>query len=575
MLSQTPTRLNAMATPALNIPDPRQTRRPKPHLRAKKLRQWLHSLPTANTRKATQEFVFQIEIINQSRYAVHDRIQLLDTLRPTARQLLLGLKQQTRKADIPLGLREREAYSLTQLLLAAMATGYKIVVNDLIEQNSHKDHDELQLREAIYVAMQYLSRQLVEAYQVYAPEPAGVWIELHQLYQYAEENAMLILPLDDPYPDFSLPGHYTIDLAYKRILLLALAEPYHMMQGETDDIYYLVSAWTSACHILPGKNAPAEGEYAVDMASDRPPRFVSSDMQWDALSSRVIDLDEVKKRLDVHLQRMLRTSLEVIDHDEQQTLIERRQRDMLLRLAEAWHGALQRQTERQTVSSQVRMATGLDASHYYISRGEEFTPEMDELRLISDEIEPTLFATAYEIALQKDRYHLNRNFPVRPWWQNNASETGAALTCSADCKDTHVRVGEVVAYRAPEHPTSHWQIGVIRWLRADPNDGIDMGIMNLASSAIPMAAKGLRGAGAGTDYFRGLLIPKQVSTQQTRSILVPSAVYDVHSELAINMKSRLFYIRLVSLLRATNEFSQFTFEVLDEPPINDVQIFVE
>ncbi|MCG6886745.1 MAG: hypothetical protein LJE74_06015 [Proteobacteria bacterium] len=575
MLLPTQMKLNIMAIPALNIPDPEHTRRPKPHLRVKKLRQWLLSLPTGNTSKATQEFVFQLEIINQSRYAVHDRIQLLDTLRPTARQLLLGLKQQTRKADIPLGQREREACSLTQLLLSAMATGYKIVVNDLIAQNSHKDHDELQLREAIYVAMQYLSRQLVEAYQVYAPEPAGVWIELHQLYQYAEENAMLILPLDDPYPDFSLPGHYTIDLAYKRILLLALAEPYHMMRGETDDIYYLVSAWTGACQILPGKNAPTAEEYAVDMASDKPPRFISNDMQWDAVSSRVIDLDEVKKRLDVHLRRMLRTSLDAIDQNEPQTLVERRQRDMLLRLAEAWHGALQRQTNRQTVSSQVRMATGLDASHYYISEGVEFTPEMDELRLLTDKIEPTLFATAYEIALQKDRYHLNRDFPVRPWWQNNASETGAALTCNADCKDTHVKVGEVVAYRAPEHPTSHWQIGVIRWLRSDPNDGIDMGIMSLASSAVPVAIKSLRGPGAGTDYFRGLLIPKQVSAQQTRSILVPSAVYDVHSELAINMKSRLFFIRLVSLQRATKEFSQFTFEVLEQAPINDAQNFIE
>lgn len=563
-----------MTTLALNIPTPESARRPKPHLSVKSLKQWLVSLPTANTQKATQQFIFQLEIINQSRYPLHDRIQLMDTLRPTARQLLLSLKRFTNKAEIPLGHQEKEAYSLIQLLLAALATGYKIVISELIQRNSRKEHDDLQLREAIYVAMQYLSRQLVEAYHIYAPEPAGVWIELHQLYLYSEDNALLILPLDDPYPDFSLPGHYTIDLAYKRILLLALAEPYNMMQGETDDIYYLVSAWTGACHILPGKNAPADGEYAVDMAADYPPRFVSSDMKWNAVSSRVIDLDEVKKRLDVHLQRMLRTSLDTIDHDEQQSLVERRQRDMLLRLAEAWHGSLQRQSSRHMVTNEVRMAAGLNASHYYISKGVKFTPEMDELKLKSDEIEPTVHATTYETALQKDRFHINSTYKILPWWQHNASETGTALTCNADCERTHVKVGEVVTYHDLGDTTSHWNIGVIRRLKSDPNNGMEMGIMNLASSAVPVAVKALKGPGMGTDYFRGLLIPKQVSTHQTRSILVPSAMYDVHSELAVNMKSRLLYIRLVSLLRSTYEFSQFTFEMLEHEPISEHHIFV-
>ena len=115
---------------------------------------------------------------------------------------------------------------------------------------------------------------------------------------------------------------------------------------------------------------------------------------------------------------------------------------------------------------------------------------------------------------------------------------------------------------------------MVRWLRADPDDGIDLGIMNMASSAIPIAVKGLKGAGYGTDYFRGLLIPKQVSQQQTRSVLVPAAIYDVHSELAVNMKQRLFYIRLKSLLRSTNEFCQFTFDVLDAPPLSDAEIFI-
>lgn len=346
------------------------------------------------------------------------------------------------------------------------------------------------------------------------------------------------------------------------------------MQGEADDIFYLVSAWTGACHLLPLDNTPIENEYAVDMASDNSPRFVSRDINWDAVNARIIDLSEVKQRLEIQLQRYLRISLDTIDHNGKQSLVARHQRDMLLRLTEAWNGTPARATERHTIQNQVQLATGLSASHYYLSSGEIFTPELDELKLKTEEIEPTVFATAYETAMQKDSFHLNKSYNIRPWWQHNTSESGTALACTTSCDNTHVKVGEIVAYRDQGEATSHWKLGVVRWLHSDPDNGLDLGIMNLSNSAVPIAIKGLKGPGFGTDYFRGLLIPKQVSLQQTRSILVPASVYDVHSELAVNMKQRLFYIRFKSLLRSTNEFSQFTFDVMDSEPISDVEVFV-
>ena len=92
-----------MALPAPNITIQDHSRRPKPYLRVKTLKQWLIELPTGNNLKAAQIFIEQVKTINESRYPVHERIQLLDTLRPTARQLLLSLKQHTKKAIIPLG----------------------------------------------------------------------------------------------------------------------------------------------------------------------------------------------------------------------------------------------------------------------------------------------------------------------------------------------------------------------------------------------------------------------------------------------------------------------------------------
>ena len=89
-----------MFLPALNIPLQDHGHRPKPYLRIKHLRQWLQDLPTANTRKTIHLFIEQLSTINQSNYPVHERIQLLDELRPIARQLLITLKQQKHASGI-------------------------------------------------------------------------------------------------------------------------------------------------------------------------------------------------------------------------------------------------------------------------------------------------------------------------------------------------------------------------------------------------------------------------------------------------------------------------------------------
>ncbi len=563
-----------MSPPSLKLPTLDQLNRPNPHLRVKQLKTWLFNLPKANIQAASAQLVEQIERINHDRYPVYERILLMDTLRPIARQFVLSLKGLCKTADLPLGKKESEAFTLNQRLLASMAMGYKLIFHDLSLLEQPKEHDELELRGAIYIAMQYLSRQIVESFLIYAPSPQGIWQELHTLYEYAETNAIQNLPVDDPYPDFSLPTHYTIDLAYKRILLLTLAEPYHMMQGEADDIYYLVSAWTRDCQIWPVNTDYTDNEYVVDMQQDKPPRYITASRHANEKASRIIDIEEVKKKLDNHLQQLLRTSLELIDHNEPQHLIERRQRDMLIRLSEAWHGDLSRRTERHSTDSNILMACGLNASHHYISFGREFTPELDELKLKENHFEPTLYATAITTAIEKDRFHKNSRYDARPWWQFNASETGTALSCKANCENTHIHVGEIVAYQDEDASPAHWKIGIVRWFKSNLNQGLEMGIMNLSNSAVPVATKALKGSGFGTEYFRALLIPKHVSLQQTRSIVVPSTIYDVHSELAVNMRNRLFYIRLKSLLRATSEFNQFTFDVLEEEPVNDIQIFI-
>lgn len=562
-----------MALPILNLPI-QPASKPRPYIKVRHLVKWLDQLPTANNVRSTEQCIKKLQELNQSSYPAEERAPLLDKLRPLVHQLIGFLSQNLKQAEIPFTPQNKRDYHALQSLLSEMATGYKLVVNALALTTPHREKEDMLLRETIYFASQYLARSLLEAYLVYQPEPKNSWLELHQLYQYAEEKALQRLPVDDQFPDVGLPTIYNTDLIYKRIVLLSLAEPYHLMRGEAREFFYLLSAWTKACEFYPIVDAPSAGEYALDLMADEAPHFIPSESHWNSKHGYSIDIREIQKRLDTQLQRVLRQNMIELGEEHHVLLQQRKQRDMLLRLANAWRGILRRASKRQKSAYPIKMVSGLNACHHYLSLGKAFTPEVDELKLKSSSIEPETFANAYRSALQKDRYHLNQSYTASPWWQNNFSLHGASLACSVECPKLQAAVGELVSYADARHEPTRWKVGVVRWLKNMNDAQLELGIMNLADSAVAVAAKAIRGTGEGTDYFRALLIPKQVSLQQSRCIILQAHIYDIDTILSINMKQKMFYIKLVRLKLSTQSFSQFEFEIVEKPQSFSSDLFI-
>lgn len=565
---------DTQSSPKLNIPSD-NVLKSRPQFRLKQLERWTAELAIGNTTVAAHQMQEKLKSLNSTRYSYKDRLQLHNTLRPAFAELLHAIRQPLRQANIPLDQQQLYRANLLQTLLEHMALGYKRVVSELSCMPKLKEYDLMLLTEAIYMAMVFLNQRLVDAYGMYAPEPDKVWSDLHQLYKYAESRQLLHVQIDDPYPDTPFPVRLTTDFVYKRIILLSLAEPYHLMQYEADDMYRLISSSVENCVIEPFSEFVTNGEYVIDLVSDSGPRFVVKENQWQPLEPRIVDMTAVKLQLNIHLQRLLSSNLNS-SYFEAVSLSERQQRDMLLRLADAWNAMLVRTAQRFTLSAQIELSSGLNASHHYVSEGVPFTPEQDELKLVTSsnneselERNDTVFATAYQEAMQKDRIHENPNYALNPWSQKNISPIGIALNCKQAGNNIDIRVGELVTYRIANKKTQRWQIGAIRWLQheftEETEGNVNVGIMNIAIGAVPIGSKAVKGLGSGTDYFRGLLVPKQVSLNQTRSLLLPALLYDVGTVLAINMKQRLFYVKLTRMLISTRSFTQFDFEIIKRP----------
>lgn len=573
-VTQFPNQFQNRATPRLRLPGIESSQRARPHLKSKQLERWAAELPIGNTTVACHQMLEKLKTLNRSRYPAKERIQLHNCIRAVFQELVFAVRQPLRQASIPLDRQQLYRMALLQDLLEQMATGYKLATHELALLTKPKEYDTLLLTEAIYLAMIFLNQRLIDAYSMYAPEPKQVWADLNQLYQFAETRQIHTNQVDDPFPDTPLPVYLNIDFVYKRMLLLALAEPYHLMQYETDDMYRVVASSVHACAIEPFNGIVTRGEYAIDLETDTGPRYISAQSGWQPQDARSIDISMVKTQLNVHLHRLLRTNATHGEFDHI-SLIERQQRDMLLRLADAWNASLVRKTQRFIFDAQVEVTSGLSAAHHFISDLKKFTPEIDELKLVSNIDESnvddanTAFVTAYREALQKDRRYVTERFALNPWWQRNVSPIGIALNCQRDNDNIDIRVGELVAYRFSGKSPQRWQIGVTRWLQHqfdDESDGmVNVGIMNLANGAIPVGTKAIKGLGSGSDYFRALMIPKNISVQQTRSIIVPALLYDVHTVLAVNMKDKLFYARLIRVVLSTRSFTQFDFDIVKRP----------
>ncbi len=571
-----------------------------------RLKTWLAALPLGNTSKTGHELLAALYQVNRAKLPLNHRYALLEHIRPIIASLLPALHKQYDSAPIPLPEKQGQAAELARSLLREMGSGYKISLLELAAAPA-SDAVRSALIAASYHAVDHLARLLVESYSIYAPEPKKFWLEVNQLYRYAELNGFHLTELGQNANGF---GGVSIGRAYRRLLLLALANPYHLMQGEALQVYNELVDWTQACRIQPlGAGNSAQGYLFVDLEADAPPRYAPTSFAMPLpLDGRILDISAILPLIE---RRIKEVTLAHKSESGQLTLMGRTQRNMYKRLAEAWGVRSERLSDRKRRDAPVTITIGISACHHFSSGGVEFAPEAREidlrrggagaagsgLSLISTDDSPWLSEDktnrlATGIVQPRTSQFINaqgknsKDVWVKvystqaqhehekgsgPGFDNTTcllqdeSAGGMAIECGKDHK-LRMNVGEVMAFLTEdEHQNREWSIGTVRWLRLSPEDELGLGIRVLADDALPAATRGVRGAGRGGEYFRSLLIPKLDPSQFPTTLITPAAIYDVDSIILINTGEQLLYAHLTKLLEATNAYAQFQFLIVPPP----------
>lgn len=601
-----------MQTIDLNLPKNfEDTKKSGVEVRPAHLQKWLEQLPMANQDLVAEQLLEKIEQINHVRLLPENRFRLIQLFSSAVQASTDTLSERYASALLPLNPKQRARYELAISLNNQLALGFRIVIQDLIRLKSSSKKETKILFLSIYMAVRSLARVLLETYLVYSEEPRGIWGIINQLFQYAESHDGLQISLNE---STGQPNQATIDFAIKRIQLLAIADPNHLMHQEVKAVYKLLRKLTIGCKIEAEMEPASEaGSFILDLHADASPRYIPTGEQLNTVEPRIINTQKLLIALRNKQEQL--SQLKGKTHAIGEGLGIRLQIDMLARLCGSWGRNSGRQHQRETSLGSAHLTVGLSNCHHYIADGAKFQPELDEQyffghknkteadqwSLLPMDTDPWKVEDAElqfrsntrasnfsndeasdiweRIYLHKSRKkpktasgqteHNNEEQLLQKamsWTYKNISQNGLCLICQPS-NSLPIRVGELISF-FPSNSTNKnagWTIGTVRWLKVLEHTSLEIGIMVLSQSAQSVSVRAIRGTGKGGEYMRALLTMDTSNDTPEHTLIAPAAIYDTGSELLLNLDGQLQYIRLSDILVTTKSFSQFKFQELEIP----------
>lgn len=594
--------------PKLNLTIPEQFQEPDDlglDPRREGVQRWLSDLPLVNLDHSVEALLEMLRRVNDARLSTVQRRELLNTLATTVSEIGDTLRDRFVRTLLPLPNRARLQFDNACELHRQLAIGYKILWTELLIHEP--DRSSPILVEAVYGCVQRLALLLMEHYLIYAPEPGGLWRELHALLRLAERRGIAERGLRKE------RGSSTVVGLYKHAVLLASANPFHLMQEEAFTVYRLLHKLAPGCDINFERPPNRLSCFVADLKTDSAPRFLPPNQQVTAAEPRFFVCQRLVDAIDRRMQ-------ELNDPDNESTrslsrLARHMQHDMLTRLRGSWGRSSEREHERSTRLGTLTVAMGLSATHYFCTEGKAFTPELDEIRihtgrtpkggadpglsLVPLDFEPwraeeaetrfeagineprrsefdgesqalDVWEKIYATRGKKDADVADADGTLKPlyasttWELKNQSAGGLCLAYSAQ-RSLPLKVGDIVGYRQDSVDTANWIVAAVRWLHVNEDGSMRMGIMRLANNARGVATRAVVGAGKGGEYFRSLIAPNVPLEAEDATLIAPATIYEQGTVLAINIGGSIQYVRLKDRLESSKSFSRFRFRIVAMP----------
>ncbi len=575
-------------------------------IRPRKVAAWIEALPRANLGETARQLFTVLHETNQYRYPVQDRIRFLEAIREPLHYVTNSLKKHFVGVGLPLPEKNHNIASITRELFNSMATGYKIALEDTLARRWFM-LDKQPIAILLHRCLRYSSQHFLAAWQAYSPVEEQHWAELHKLYRFAEQHRLLKRRIRDEYLSFR--DKTSLATEYSRILLLSLASPCHLRQGEVGKVHDALERWLHKPIIRPLRRDERDSNKFVDnLARATAPIALSLSHHaenTDLEQLRVIETEALSRQIEHELEHTTDSGASTITTLDLVTT--ELSRSLLQRLQVAWGVANKRFFPRQQKHEQVKITIGLTAAHQFITRqarnmddGQYVSKydqrahfESTELRLkqAQDNKAEDVWGVLYPKELSRldplggDNLSLldpdapeisettekpkqpQQQFHTDNWVLLNESIKGLMLNNQHKVSNK-AQVGELVSIH--RHNNGHagkWHIGVIRWLKQEHDNSLQMGLEILNPDA---AAIGIRAASTpNAPLQRSLMLPELKNLKQPASLILNPVPWREGNRVMINMLGKEVPARLGKIIQSTGLFSQFEYRILADEKKED------
>lgn len=512
---------------------------PAVEIRPKQVQEWLDALPLANVGDAARRISDALATLNRTKVAEESRLKLLEQYRATIQALQPSLEEQYAGLALPLPEKNRALAICARQLQIELAYGYKIVLLDHLNKKlvlGQPKYLPLVLQRAIHA----LASILTACYQSYAPTPAGAWSELHQLYRYAVQHHVQ----DEELAHGALK--VSINSTYKEALLLSLADPYHLLQGQVAHVLDYLARFAGQASLIP-LLASAEqpvGFFLIRLDTDRPPKAIAQNVTaTDPRTDILLNTVELARTLHYQLQKLEAGSepgkLGLPDLARQLQY-----QEMMRGLIQHWGIAPKRFFNRVHKAAALEIVVGVRAIHHFLN------PTLGARQTEVHDAEITLRLSNSAIDTSSQQSYISTS-----WLVLNESAGGMGMTKEPQ-SNVQVRVGEILGVRTDR--SADWNIVIVRWVHSKDPGHLELGAQMLAPNATAVVLHPTLGAESNAS-IPGLLLPAIPSLNRPPMLTVTRGTYAPQREFKLTKSDGSSRIRAANLSSHTNSIEIFEY----------------
>lgn len=419
------------------------------------IKQWIVRI--SRLKKDEQEArIFSLLLeINELDIAVNERLLVLESLHQPVMMLIDHLSKKYMGSGLPLAEDKARYVQKVNSFWSEMATGYKIVIDDLSESSFLTSFiNQKDLSCALYHVMFYLSGQLYSNYALYSACTENVWRDIHQVFRFAAKRKLATKSIN---ADISV--QLTIIELYKKILLFSLANPYHLTFQEMKLIWEHLDHWSLLSDLNTDSKKVFKKAYPfiIQSYSDRSP-FVNAYSQTDMNKS------------DLTISLLSSTSIWGFNAKKLIKQLAKKNKNpgipnyLINALLGSWSGGSDRASSRRELIEPVVLAFGVSNISHFLT---QINMEPKLLKFESEEIR--------DLRLSSSVCSLSQAYLI------DESVNGFRLKLNQQKEKSVLPVmGEVVAVK---HSENGVHIGYLRWIRENKNAEIEFGIEHLSAMA--------------------------------------------------------------------------------------------